>query len=98
MHNSELYCYVMPSGTTTMRSGENLQRQWGEVCINKESPRLKVPRTKYDEPKIVPLPKEVVKALEDLPSFRTNQCLFPGRPTTGFLIPPISKNRTDRTS
>ena len=83
----ELYCYVMLGGTTTMRSGEILQRQWGEICINRESPHFKIARTKNDDPKIVPLPKVAVKAIENLPSFGTNQYLFPGRPNHRYPDP-----------
>jgi integrase len=72
-----LWAFVWLASTTGARKGEILSRRWEEVRLDDAVPHLYVPRSKNGRPKKLPLADEAIRALKALPSYRTNEYVFP---------------------
>ncbi len=73
----ELYAFVWLAATTGARKGEILPRKWTEIEMEGSAPHLYVPRSKNGRSKRLPLADEVIRALKKLPSYRSDEYVFP---------------------
>jgi integrase len=73
----ELHAFVWLAATTGARKGEILARRWDEVRLDGSAPHLYVPRSKNGRPKRLPLADDVIRALQNLPSYRIDEYVFP---------------------
>jgi len=93
--DAELWAFVLVAATTTARKNEILQRKWTDVDLDGENPYIRIPRTKNDDPKILPLPPAAVEALRRLPSYGKNEYLFPRTRLRKLGKNPLSGHRWD---
>ena len=73
----ELYAFVWLAATTGARKGELLPRKWTEIEMEGSAPHVYVPRSKNGRPKRLWLAEEVIRALRNLPSYRSDEYVFP---------------------
>jgi len=73
----ELYAFVWLAATTGARKGEILARKWAEIEMEGSASHVYVPRSKNGRPKRLPLAEDVIGALKDLPSYRSDEYVFP---------------------
>jgi len=73
----ELYAFMWLAATTGARKSEILARSWAEVRLEGPAPHLYVPRPKNGRPKKLALAAEAVAALKSLPSYGSNEYVFP---------------------
>jgi len=72
-----LYAFVWLAATTGARKGELLPRKWTEIEMEGSAPHVYVPRSKNGRPKRLPLAEDVIRALKNLPSYRSDEYVFP---------------------
>ena len=72
-----LYAFVWLAATTGARKGEILPRKWTEMEMEGSAPHLYVPRSKNGRPKRLPLAEEAIRALKNLPSYGSDEYVFP---------------------
>ena len=75
--NPQLHAFVWLAATTGARKSEILQRKWDEVRLEGAAPHLYVPRSKNGRSKRLPLASEAMEALKKLPSYRSDEYVFP---------------------
>jgi len=63
------------------RKGELLPRKWSEVQLDGSAPHIYVSRSKNGRPKRLPLAEEAISALPALPSYQTEEFVFPSDPS-----------------
>lgn len=85
--NIELWCFLIVAVTTAARKGEILPRRWGEARFDAPVPHLYVPRTKNGDSKRLILTEDAVDALRRLPSYGSEEYVFPARGTARFPHP-----------
>ena len=72
-----LHAFVWIASTTGARKGELLPRKWSEVELEGSAPHIYVPRSKNGRPKRLSLAEEAIKALRNLPSYQSDEYVFP---------------------
>jgi integrase len=73
----ELRAFLVLAGTTGARKSELLARRWEEVKLDGASPHIYIPRTKNGRPKRLPLASIAVEELRHLPSYGSDEHVFP---------------------
>ena len=77
---ADLRAFIWQAGVTGCRKSELLPRRWDELVLDGQHPHIRIPTTKNDEPKFMPLPEEAIAALRQLPSYGSSEYLFPAKP------------------
>ena len=80
----ELLGFIILAACTGMRKGEILPRKWTEVPVDDEYPYIYTAKTKNGRSKRLPLPKLATVALRLMPSYKTDEYLFPAKPNVRF--------------
>ncbi|MBI3351359.1 MAG: tyrosine-type recombinase/integrase [Nitrospirae bacterium] len=80
--------YFALSLLTGARRSELLSARWEDIDFS--TAIWRIPMTKAGRPHQVPIPKAALKILEELPSLKKSEWLFPGPGKTGHLTEPKS--------
>ena len=82
----ELQGFIILAACTGLRKTAVLSRKWSEVDLESEYPSIFLPKkdSKNKRSNRLPLPKFVVEALKQLPSYGKHEYLFPARPNIKY--------------
>ena len=74
----------MIAATTGLRKGAILPRAFSDLHLDEQLPYIYVGRTKNGDPIKLPLSQIVIDAIRDLPSFGSEEYLFPAKPNVRY--------------
>ena len=82
--DTELRVFVTIAATTGLRKGSILPRKYTEVFLDEKIPYIYVGKTKNGDPIKIPLAGIAVEGIKSLPSYGSDEYLFPAKANVRF--------------